>query len=86
MICLWMLSGPGNGSKPRAADDVLWKTIFAPSEHKRHWWVARRIRFFLHKLSEAKRLRKKVSLISGMQQLRDPRPDHEAWEMCCVYR
>ncbi|CAL1135705.1 unnamed protein product [Cladocopium goreaui] len=69
-----------NGSKPRAADDALWKTIFAPNEHKRHWWIARRVRFFLHKLSEAKRLRKKVNLVSGIQQLRDPRPDHEGSE------
>ena len=80
-----MPAGPGNGCKPRAADDALWKTIFSPNEHKRHWWIARRVRFFLHKLSEAKRLRKKVNLISGIQQLRDPRPDHEAWEMSCVY-
>eukprot|EP00435_Cladocopium_sp_Y103_P028336 s249_g7.t1 len=73
-----------NGVKPRLESD-LWKAILATDNDKRHMWITRKVRYFVHRLAEAKRLRKKINLTSGAYGFRDPREYSDTWQMCAVY-
>ena len=72
------------GSKPRL-DSNLWREILAPNMVKVHWFVARRIRFFLHKLGDAKRLRKRINLNSNAGAFRDLKDDETCWGITALF-
>ena len=85
LCCIWILNSfftdtdQGNGAKPKVDSD-LWKEILAPNNDKRHMWISRKVRYFVHRLAEAKRLRKKINLHSNAQSFRDVRDDADSWQ------
>ena len=55
-----------SGARPRS-DSELWRTILGVNHQgtsKRALYIKRKIRYFCSKLSEAKRMRKKVNLVT----------------------
>ncbi|CAJ1379504.1 unnamed protein product [Effrenium voratum] len=72
------------GSKPRI-DCELWRSILSTDMVKVHWFVARRVRYFLHKLGDAKRLRKRVNLTANAASFRDQKDDETCWAITCLF-
>lgn len=74
------------GCKPkRGMESELWAAILAPDNRKRHWFVMRKIHFFLCRLADAKRLRKKANLATMASQFRSGEDAAMAWSMACVF-
>ena len=72
------------GLKPRVASP-LWTEILTPDNNKRHFYVARRVRYFLHRIADAQRLKKRVNLHTGANALRDPKDEECAYAMSCLF-
>lgn len=72
------------GVKARVDSD-LWKAILAINNAKRHFYVARKIRYFTHKIADCQRLRKRVNLNTGSSQLRDPRDEETAMGLASIF-
>ncbi|CAJ1395061.1 unnamed protein product [Effrenium voratum] len=71
-----------SGSKPKPSQDSkLWRDILSLSNEKRHWYITRKIRLYLFKIADAKRLRRKVSPNS----IRDERDNDSAWAIACIF-
>ena len=75
-----------SGLKPKKGmESDLWAAILAPDSRKKHWYIMRKIHFFLCRLADAKRLRKKVNLANMAQQYRPADDAMMAWCMACVF-
>ena len=75
-----------SGMKPKKGmESELWSTILSLDNRKRHWYVMRKVQFFLFRLADAKRLKKKTNLASLANQLRSPEDAAMAWAMACVF-
>ena len=63
----------------------LWTNILKVDNRKRHWFVKRKVQYFLFKLQDAKRLKKKINLASGASNCRDPKDADAAWGMSALF-
>ena len=73
------------GTKPRDATNALWSIIQDPSPEKRQFSVQRKIGVFLKGLTDARRLRKKLSLKVQAGTLRDSYAAEVPWEVACLF-
>ena len=72
------------GTKPRDATNALWSLIQAASPEKRQLSVQRKIGVFLKGLTDAMRLRKKLSLKVQAGTFRDSFPADVPCEVACL--
>ncbi|CAE7443228.1 unnamed protein product [Symbiodinium sp. CCMP2592] len=70
----WQLYAPKQSAIPYKADN-----------RKRHWFVRRKVQYFLFKLQDAKRLKKKINLATGAANYRDPKEADAAWGMSALF-
>ncbi|CAJ1435761.1 unnamed protein product [Effrenium voratum] len=75
-----------NGLKPKTnQDSELWRNILAVDNRKRHWYVKRKVQYFLFKVADAKRLKKKVNLSLGASSFRDQKDGETAWAIAAIF-
>ncbi|CAJ1371105.1 unnamed protein product [Effrenium voratum] len=75
-----------NGLKPKTnQDSELWRNILAVDNRKRHWYVKRKVQYFLFKVADAKRLKKKVHLSLGASSFRDQKDGETAWAIAAIF-
>lgn len=75
-----------SGTKPKKGmESELWSAILAPDSRKKHWYIMRKIHFFLCRLADAKRLRKKINLANQAHQCRPGDDATMAWCMACIF-
>ncbi|CAJ1436032.1 unnamed protein product [Effrenium voratum] len=75
-----------NGLKPKTnQDSELWRNILAVDNRKRHWYVKRKVQYFLFKVADAKRLKKKVNLSLGASSFRDQKDGETAWTIAAIF-
>ncbi|CAE7480056.1 unnamed protein product [Symbiodinium sp. CCMP2592] len=63
----------------------LWVQILKADNRKWYWFVRRKVQYFLFKLQDAKRLKKKVNLATGAAYYRDPKEADAAWGMSALF-
>ena len=74
------------GTKPKKGQESdLWSSILSADNRKRHWYTMRKIHFFVARLADARRLRKKVNLTTMSNQFRSTEDLVMAWCMACVF-
>ena len=75
-----------SGTKPKKGmESDIWTAILSADNRKRHWYVMRKIHYFLFRLADAKRLRKKANLATMANQFRASEDVVMAWSMACVF-
>ncbi|CAE7558064.1 unnamed protein product [Symbiodinium sp. CCMP2592] len=80
LCCLFCFLAPKSSMK-----SDLWVQILKADNRKRYWFVRRKVQYFLFKLQDAKRLKKKINLATGAANYRDPKEADAAWGMSALF-